>query len=374
MRTVSLLAGLLSLGGFLTGCGSSESENFGVGFNANWVDGGTKVLWQERIGAVQRGFVPGIDGPRVCTLSLDGQIRVFDLHNGSTISNAQAAAGSLRAGGNCRNGRVAAVLENGSGIMLEAASGKTLWQASLPAPVLGAPVLSGDSTIFILTNGEILAYSANSGERLWSLSRPTPRFRFSGLYKPLLLDNELYLGFPSGIFLSLLADSGIIVWQTRLHSLLDPDPTRNLSFIGAPSTNGSIVCAVAFRGDLGCFARANGEDLWRRQVSSLGALATGQLLYVIDENGILQARTLQSGELAWQVEGASADRSPEMVVAGPKVVLADGFSGLSLYDAAEGFRTGGTRLAGEPLALAKISEDRVLILDHAGTVLLLEID
>lgn len=373
MRTGLIVAASAGFLCFLlvAGCGSA-GDNFGEGFNSGWEDGGVEVVWQADTGASARGLVPGIAGDDICVLSPNGGMTVLGAADGDVRSAAQVEE-EIVSGGNCARGRIAAVLKNGHGVMIDSETAKILWRVTLPAPPLGAPLVIGDSTVFALADGHILAFSAYAGEQLWALSLDSSGFRLSGLFEPLQSAGRIYIGLPTGEIIAMFVETGVLAWQERLVNRIDPDPYRNLTLIAAPAlTEAGGVCAAAFRGDLACFDRASGRTLWREPVSSLGAVAVGRYVYVVDESGALQARDPDSGELRWTTYGASADRTPALAIVGGNVVVADGFQGLSVYSEAGG-RIGGLRLGGEPIALRAMDDGNLLVLTDTGNVSLLSV-
>lgn len=86
---------------------------------------------------------------------------------------------------------------------------------------------------------------------------------------------------------------------------------------------------------------------------------------MIDDAGGLNALSVADGTRLWHTDAVSAQRSPLLLTQTEVVVVEDGFSGISLYDADTGNRVGGIRLNGSITDMRSVA-NLVVVLTSAG--------
>ena len=350
----------------LSGCGGS-SVYFGKDFDRDWIDENIELVWEADVGESGWGLEFTVAGESVCTVSSDAAIQVFALADGQQLQSRYLEVDESVSAAVCDGQRAFVVLADASARMLAIGEEGQRWQVNLGRSLLGKPLFAGDNIIVFGANGTIEAWSANSGLLLWSHIQQISGIRLAGFFRPLQLRTNVYAGLPSGDFLAIAADTGVVAWSSKLHDLLDPDEARNLSHVAAAGFGGDSVCAAAFRGWLSCFDPDSGAQSWQHKISSAGSVAgTKSEVFAIDDAGVLHAFVASSGSELWQTRNVSALRTPLLAVAGGSLIVADGFEGLSSYDLVSGQRTGGIRLDSDPVALEPLAGGDLLAQTREG--------
>ncbi len=295
------------------GCASS-SPNFGAGFADGWSYGGVETVWSADVNGSGWNFGLDVAEDTLCAVTPEGEAYVLSLEDGEQLARAQFSLPEGAQAGACDSQRAFVIHTDGIASLHSIADASELWRTDSRRPVLGAPVLAGDSMIIFGADGTVEAWSANAGEPLWEHNEQAPSFRLHGYFRPLAAGGNVYFGLPTGELLGLATDTGVLLWQRPLQDLADPDPTRTLTHIAAPGQAGSSICAAAFRGWLACFDAETGDEAWQAQVSSAGAVAaTDAEVFAVDDAGTLRAYDSGSGKELWEAVGASAGRTPPMM-------------------------------------------------------------
>ena len=362
-RYVSLLVFAALLGG----CGGSAVD-FGEDFDRDWVDENIDVLWEADIRGSGWGLGLTTGERTVCTVSSDAIIHVFALDDGRQLSYHELEEEEAVSAAICDGRRAFVVFADGSALMLAIGEESAeRWRVNLGRSLLGEPLFVDENIIVFGANGTIEAWSVNSGLLLWEHTQQVSGISLNGFFRPLPVREKIYAGMPSGDFLAIAADTGVVVWKAKLHDLVDPEDARNLSHIASAGTDGDSVCAAAFRGWLACFNADSGDQEWQQEISSGGAVVvTENEVFAIDDAGTLHAFASSSGSELWQTLSVSAMRTPLLAAASGSLVVADGFGGISAYDPASGQRTGGLRLDSDPVALNVLAGGDLLVQTEEG--------
>ncbi len=153
------------------------------------------------------------------------------------------------------NGRVFVVSADASTskatlVALDAATGRTLWRFSPPAPSFGASAVSvdGASAFAGLGDGDLRAFDAATGRVRW---QTVVRDSFDPLATPAISGGTLFAADVSGGLYALRADSGARRWNYQFEELTGrgaPVVAAGTVYLGL--TGGTIVAIDAASGDL----------------------------------------------------------------------------------------------------------------------------
>ncbi len=343
----------------------TKVQPFGENFNSGWQDQGVEIVWEKNLGNISAGFELQQIERNICIANRDGQIYLINSTTGETTSQINSDI-SLRGGGACTDERYIGITDSIEAVGLELQSGAPSWRAQLPGFVIAAPQSVNNTVLLFFADGTVVAYANISGDELWRITLPTNEFRFASRFKTIVDGNTIYFGQPEGSLYAVDVIDGFVRWQTRLFDTRSPDVTSNLSAISGPTKIGDTVCASAFGGKLGCFSSVNGDLLWIDSFSSGGTLTNNSAaIFLIDDAGGLNALSVADGTRLWHTDAVSAQRSPLLLTQTEVVVVEDGFSGISLYDADTGNRVGGIRLNGSITDMRSVA-NLVVVLTSAG--------
>ena len=321
-----------------------------------------ELAWQSSIGSSQGGHRLSLVDNLLCQLNDNGSLHTLDPETGSASVQIEIDA-TIAAGGPCSATRVVAITDDAQLIVVDRASGDTVWRRPLFSNVLGPPVLLGGTVIAMLSNGRVLAHSESTGDLLWEVvSGPAP-VRFKGLFRPATLPdfNILVYGTPDGTLNSLNTVDGIAEWSVRLSSERQLDPIANLAYIAGPAINKSGVCASSYNGKVGCYNGLTGQALWQADLSAASTTGSdGESLFLVDINGSLRSYSISSGDLLWDVPGASTIASPLVQYWNGMLLVDGGSNTLLFYEAANGALVTRMEVPGNLIDAIEIDEDLVV--------------
>lgn len=169
-------------------------------------------------------------------------------------------------------------------VALEAATGKTLWQAPGGPAGHASPILYGEGAArqVVVYNGEgLVGYSAKDGKRLWTQPRPTQFNQNSST--PIVVGQRIFMTSAWNVGAALVdvaGDKPALVWETKeLQARFSSPVAANGCIFGVsqPENPGSLVCLDA----------ATGKVNWKQPGFEFGPLAVagGFVLAVNGKNG-----------------------------------------------------------------------------------------
>lgn len=370
MRAKALLLAALGAAA-LGGCGPAE---FGEGFDEGWEEGGASLLWEADVGGVGRRQAMHQLGGTICLVNEDGVILLVDAATGEVESPARISFdGLVRVSGGCTRSKAITVDAAGAVQAHDWRNPARDWRKQLDGNLIGAPLQVANTLLAILNDGTVIAYAMFTGDELWRLELNESEFRYDGKFRPRVEEYHVVFGTPEGTLYYIDTIDGFIVWEGRLFNERDPDPTANLSLIAGPDVAAGVACAAAYNGAAGCFG-SDGRLLWQKDISSAGtARIVDGHVHLVSASGTLLALATRDGRERWRTAGASSHRSPMVAARGDLVVVENGFSGLSFFEAATGRLAGGFELGGEVIDYIETG-DGLLVLASDGVLSRILID
>ena len=228
-----------------------------------------------------------------------------------SVSQMWRSGSSARVGGiSVADKKVFVGTENGDIFSLDAETGETLWQASVPGEILAAP--SSDEGILVVNTGAgvLFGFNTRSGEQLWRHEGDTPPLTLRGISEPVAANGGALVGTPTGKLQVMLLQSGILAWETviatptgatELERIVDIDTT--------PVLYGGTVYTVSFNGTLAAVELRSGRIIWKREYGSYRNLTIdGNRIFVVDNNSNIYALDRRNGVELWS-QGSLKSRS-----------------------------------------------------------------
>ena len=171
-------------------------------------------------------------------------------------------------------------------VCLEAATGKPVWRTPVNLPAWGSPVVAGERVFVGLGNGRLTeaaqspagalaCFDANTGAERWTF--PVADAVFG---RPVVAGGRVVFGSRDGNLYGLTLDGKEAFRVTMGGPVMAP-----------PEAVGGLIYAVAVSGRVVCVNAADGRELWRYELSELGATprvyagprVSGRRLYVAGE-------------------------------------------------------------------------------------------
>lgn len=292
--------------------------------------------WRHSIGDSGGAVMtPAVVGHSVYAAAADGRLARFD--QGREVWRVDLDRPLSGAVGS--NGKQVAVgTLKGELLVLDAATGKALWQAQVSSEILAAPVLSDDLVVVRSGDFRVYGFAATSGQRRWIFQRSTPTLSLRSAAGVVLTDKAIVAGFPGGKLVAISPLNGAALWEA---SVTQPKGTTELERVAdvasLPAVQGGTVCAVAFQGRAACFELGNGRPLWGRDISSHAGLSMDdKAVYVTEETGILQAYDRHTGAAIWKQSQLAYRGLSRPLALGRYVAVADSFGVVHLLSRTTG--------------------------------------
>jgi outer membrane protein assembly factor BamB len=302
--------------------------------------------------------------------SRKGEVRALDAANGRTRWDADVKA-ELAAGPSAGDGLVVVGTSSGTVIALEAADGKERWRAKLSGEVLAAPLVAGGRVIVRTVDGRLRALEAADGKEAWMVEDLVPRLTLRGTSPPVRAGDVVFCGFDTGRVMAVSIPTGDILWQAQVSTPRGRSELERLADIDAAvRVAGDEVYAVGYQGRIAMIARDSGQIWWTRDLSSYRDIGMDEgQLYVATSDGDVVAMRRRDGGVAWQQTGLKRRGLGAPVLHGGAVVVGDFDGYLHWLDRETGRfvareRPGRTRFASTPIVIG----DRLFVIDDGGEI------
>jgi outer membrane protein assembly factor BamB len=174
--------------------------------------------------------------------ALDGSFRAIDAENGRELwsfkESTPIAAPALVFGEHVYYGT-----QGGRLIVRHQVSGELKYEIDLGAPIESAPVISQGRLVIYLRGHQILCLDAETGKIVWNYRRAVPvTVTLQRTSRPLIIGNKIILGFADGHAGALSLDEGTLIWEQKVVETqkfvdvdLNPILVDNMVIIGSPS-------------------------------------------------------------------------------------------------------------------------------------------
>jgi outer membrane protein assembly factor BamB len=204
----------------------------------------------------------------------------------------------------------------------DAASGRVVWQRTLPAPASAPPYWDTGWLLVSVEGGDLAAFRASDGELVWQAPLGA-----AAAVAPVPALDALFLGLADGRVVSLDLASGRQNWARQLDG-----PATGLRALDDQLLVGTSARAM-FSLDL-----QNGRTRWRWRVGGpvVGAAAADDAhVYFVAFDHLLRAVDRGSGNLRWR-QALPHRPAGSPVVIGTTVLVPSLAAEISTYDAATG--------------------------------------
>ena len=312
-------------------------------------------------------LAPAVTNGRVYVADARGRVSAWDAASGRsawrTDTNADITGG-VGAGG----GLVVAGTENGEVIALRAESGEEVWRAQLSSEVLSRPGVAGDQVIARTLDGKLFGLDAASGEMRWTYDGGVPSLSVRGTGSPVIESGVAYTGFDNGRIAAVRSATGELVWEGLVANPRGRSELERLADVDTdPVLAGGVVYAASYERAVAAFDAETGRPIWRRNIASRSGLAAdGDLLYVADTAGAVQALDRASGAGVW-TEESLAGRAPAWpIVHGAYVAVTDAEGYVHWLRREDGRPVARTRSGAGPIAGPPARHDDALIAYWGG--------
>jgi len=242
------------------------------------------------------------------------------------------------------------------------------WSAG--GAIYRSPVLHDDTFLVATGADTVAAVGLEDGKWRWGYSRDVPRgsqeLAILGAPAPVVVGDEVVVGFSDGWVVGLQIGTGRALWQAQVGEGKFPDIQAEVI-----DYYGELLIAAAFGGPVLALDATTHQVRWTSSESAATSSMTmaGGYLYTSDTQGRVRCLDPETGEVVWTYDQPDAQFSTP-VRAGGSILVGDVTGTLHALERFEGTEQwkfepmDGTRLAG--VAAAPALDGRQVLFPTAG--------
>lgn len=352
----------------LVGCASGPDRPKPAELGPNPALIGVRLAWTAPMGEVRFPLQVPVIGSRVAVADDAGVVRMLDAVSGRILW--QANVGEPIAAGVGSDGDAAAVVTRGN-TLVSLRDGQVVWRQPLSAQVFTAPLVAGARVFVAAADRTVSAFDGATGRRLWARPRAGTEplvLRQAGAL--LAVGNTLVVG-VAGRLEGLDPLTGSVRWEAPLATPRGTnDVERLVDIVAGTSREGTNVCARAFQANVGCVDAARGNLLWAQRANGYqGVAGDASSVYGVESDGTLRAWDLRTGTERWSQDKLRYRQTTAPAVVGRSVAVGDGTGFVHLLSREDGglldrVSTDGSAVAATPVLAA----DTLVVVTQKGGV------
>ncbi|TAL81132.1 MAG: outer membrane protein assembly factor BamB [Candidimonas sp.] len=309
------------------------------------------IVWTAALGSGGGyGFAPVVVGDSVYAAAANGAVARLELTSGRIQWQGNAKT-SLTAGVGS-DGQVTAVAATDGSVIAFDSQGKEKWRAHATSQVDIPPTVGAGIVAVRSSDYRIQAFDENTGEPLWSVQRPGPALALKTNMRMIIVEGLLIAGLPNGKILAINARTGHIQWEAAVSVPKGAgDLDRISDVVGAPQTQGSLLCAVAYQGNMKCFdVSQGGRPVWDQRFSSATGMTTdSQQAYAANQSSEEFAFSLADGHQVWKQSGLRYRRLSAPAVTPQALAVGDYQGYVHFLSRTDGHLLGRLQVGSDPI-------------------------
>ena len=325
-------------------------------------------VWTTNIGSSEGfNFHSAVAGDAIYAASNGGAVTKIDLASGKKIW--EASVPERLAIGPGSDGRITVVVGIKGTVYAFDDTGKPLWNINIASEVLSEPVVSGGVVIVRTLDNRFLGLDAQTGTRRWIYQRPQSALSLRVGYGMLPLNNEVVVtGFSAGRFGMIAIANGGLVWETPISFPKGFSEIERLNDVTAqPSIEGDIVCAVSYQGRIGCAQVRTGNLLWYKDFSSYtGTAQSAELVFSANEKSQISAFATKDGTPIWENTKLTYRDVGEILAIGKVILMGDAEGYVHTLSQSNGDYVSRFRHDSSPISVAPIAVGGLILIQSQG--------
>ncbi len=356
---------LASLAVLIAGCASGPEKPKPQPLEAivNPIAG--RVLWQQKIGAVQFPLNIAVNAGTFTVASSDGTVLALESESGRELW--RSSVGARLSAGVGSDGRYAAVVTRDNElVVLEA--GRQVWRKKLAVRINTEPLVAGERVFVLGSDRSVHAFDVLNGRALWDVRRSGDPLTLAQRGVTSAFKDTLLVG-QGPRLTGLNPDDGTVRWEVAAASPRGTNEIERLADLVGPAVrSGEVVCVRSFQAAVSCINAERGTLNWTKNIGGIDGLAADeQLVTAADASDRISAWKSVSGEVLWSSEKLLYRELGTPVMTADSVVFGD-VSGtvhfLAKDTGASQLRlsTDGSRIVGTPAVVGKT----VLVVTASG--------
>jgi len=325
-------------------------------------------IWETNVGSSETfNFHPAVAGDAVYAASHSGDLSKIDLATGKKVW--QVSVPERLGIGPGSDGRTTVVVSIKGTVYAFDDSGKPIWNVNIASEVLSEPVVSGGMVIVRALDNRFVGLDAQTGARKWIYQRPQSALSLRVGYGMLPLNNEVVVtGFAGGRFGMIAIANGGLIWETPVSFPKGFSEIERLNDVTAkPSMEGEIVCAVSYQGRIGCAQVRTGNLLWYKDFSSYtGTAQSAELVFSSNEKSHISAFATKDGTLVWENTKLTFRDLGESLAVGRVLLMGDIEGYVHAFSQSSGDNIARFRHDSSPISAAPIAVGGLILIQSQG--------
>jgi outer membrane protein assembly factor BamB len=182
-------------------------------------------------------------------------------------------------------------------------SGELLWKSSVSSEVLAVPVIDQGVVIIRTTDGRMIALNETDGMERWSFEKSVPALSIRGTGIPLVVDDQVIVGYANGKLLSLDLKTGKNNWETTIAIPSGRSEIARLVDLDSdPIEHNGVIYIASYNGGTTAVSIDDGNPLWRNQALSayMGLYFNQRYLYLSDSKSDVWQIEPRNGSTLWK--------------------------------------------------------------------------
>lgn len=179
---------------------------------------------------------------------------------------------------------------------LDPQTGQEIWKFKVGAEILSEPTVDQDKIYFLSGLNVLYALDILTGETSWVYSRPSSsEFSIRGGSKPAVYENNIFVGFSDGYFVSLDKKKGQVSWEISLNK-----NKRFKDIDSEPVVHEGLLYISGFDDHLYCLDKKTGAIQWKIKSGAYSApIFFDQLLIYPTSQGEVWALNKKNSQRLW---------------------------------------------------------------------------
>lgn len=310
--------------------------------------GGLGAAWRGDIGSGSSDdgrltASPIVYQGKVYTLDTEGVVSAFSSSGGSRLWRVSLAPeseeGNEGFGGGIAayDGRLFVTTGFGIVVALNASNGTVEWSRKIGVPLRSSPTAADGKLFFVSAESKLHVLSTVDGVELWTFRGLPGSATLLSNVSPAVSGDTVVVPYPSGEIIAYTISTKRPAWADSVSRTRGGSSLASLSDPARPVIDRGVMFAVGHAGRMIATAIQTGERLWTKRIRGTQMpWSAGDMVYVVDVNGILLALTRKEGNVRWLTELPKSTRWSGPVLAGGRLWLASGEGVVVSVDAKTG--------------------------------------
>lgn len=326
-----------------------------------------RQVWSVSVGKSGRYVMqPAVAGNNVYVSAAGGTVTALDGATGRTVWQGKADVDLTTGPGS--DGSLTVVAGEKGAVIAFDEKGAQKWKVAVNGEVLTAPLVGQGLVIVRTTDGRVLGLDPSNGERKWIYQRSPSALNLRSSLPMIFAGDNIILGFAGGKLGALSASNGALRWEAAVSYPRGVSEIERLNDVtGAPSVNGSQVCAASFQGRVACFDMSTGAPRWGRDFSSpTGVTQDDGGLFAADEKSVVYGFNAQNGADLWKNDALLWRDLGTPLAFGRAVIVGDSEGWLHFLSRDDGKFVARVKTDGSAIGAAPVVVGQTLVVQTRG--------